>query len=420
VRQRLTEYLEAEGRVSADQIAQARRTQKFFGGSLLFTLVRLDVLREPEAEAIFAQWSGYPYAPLRELRSIPEKVLAILEPAVASRRRIVPFQTDPGTLGLATSRVDNEPFFRELERQVGLPADPHAVLEDRLEGLLERHYGIPAPKRDAVRPAPPSARPLAVGTSAPPAGWDYTGAPEMGLDGLPVESDAVAAEVPPSRTSGEASPLARAFGAEPPAPTGPDAGVQEVPATPPPPSRPTPTGPPAAAPVAANTDDLAPSSAGRPEERLAAAADRREIGRAAVEIALAHGLVRVVLLGHQKERLVGWDAGGPGIDATRVQRLTIPLYTASIFAGFPVNPVPYMGIIPDQPANRELLAVLGGEPPRLVAAAPVLLKERVVAALYADGGPGSKQPVDVKLLAALASKISSALEILLLRKKILS
>ncbi len=439
MRQRLSEYLQAEGKVSGDELAQARRTQKFFGGSLLFNLVRLSVLKEPEAEEILSRWSGYPYAPLRQMRRIPEHVLSLLDPAVASRRRLVPFQVDPGSLGIVTSRMDNEPFIRELERRVGLPVVSHIVMEERLEGLLERHYGIPAPRRDAVRPveAGDSSLPgMAAAGSEGTAPGDGTA---LGLDGLPLESDVSPQELLPSRRQGGLSPLAEALGDLPDEPPAQRMGSRGLGSRPSPAqgkpaadtgakrakagrtASPAPPAPPATSPPRPPVEPaVAPPSSASAEEQLARAGDREEIGRAAVELALARGLVRVALFGHQKERLVGWAGGGAGVDAGKIHRLSIPLYTASIFAGFRVNPAPYVGILPDQPANRELLAALGGDPPRLVTAIPILLKDRLAGALYADGGPGSSQPVDLKLLAGLAAKVASALEILLLRKKILS
>ena len=68
----------------------------------------------------------------------------------------------------------------------------------------------------------------------------------------------------------------------------------------------------------------------------------------------------------------------------------------------------------------ELLGALGkGAPPKVVAAVPVRLGGRTVAAIYADGGPAATTPVDQKPLLQLAGKVAAALEILLLRRKIL-
>ena len=85
-----------------------------------------------------------------------------------------------------------------------------------------------------------------------------------------------------------------------------------------------------------------------------------------------------------------------------------------------VNANPYIGIVPEQPANLEFLAALGGEAPQVATAVPILLKGRMVAVVYADRGPGASGVVEVKRLQEAAKRLSVALEILLLRKKIVS
>jgi len=50
----------------------------------------------------------------------------------------------------------------------------------------------------------------------------------------------------------------------------------------------------------------------------------------------------------------------------------------------------------------------------------VVLKGRPVAILYADNGPGETRAASMTTLEDLASRLSLALEILLLRKKLLS
>jgi hypothetical protein len=158
-----------------------------------------------------------------------------------------------------------------------------------------------------------------------------------------------------------------------------------------------------------------------PLERLARARNRVEIGEAAVEYALAQGIPRVALLGRRRESLVGWHAGGSGVTVERFARLTIPFYTPSIFAGFKITGNPYIGVIPEQPANMEFLDALGkGVAPAVAAAVPVRLGDRTVAAIYADNGPAATTAVAQKSLVELAGKIAAALEILILRRKILA
>ena len=60
----------------------------------------------------------------------------------------------------------------------------------------------------------------------------------------------------------------------------------------------------------------------------------------------------------------------------------------------------------------------GGARDRIIA--PVFIGGRVVNLLYADNGPGETRAASMTTLENLASRLALALEILLLRKKLLS
>jgi hypothetical protein len=327
MRPSLIDFLTQGGRVTPDQVRDALRTQQYFGGSLLSNLVRLRVLDENQAADLFASWSGYPRADAEALREIPERVLRLVQPAVAGRRQVIPFRWDAQRLAVATSRVDNEPFFRELEKDLGIQVIPHAVLEDQILALLSHHYGIAAPGEKAS---------------------------EAAAD----ENDVHAAVDLKS-----ASPMLRA---------------------------------------------------------LAEAANRSELGQAAVALGLAHGARRILLLSVHTDGLAVWYGGGDGIDPAGMGDVRLPLDAPSIFSPLLHSPTAYAGIVPDLPANRDLVRMLGGETPKRVLSIPILVRDRTVAALYADGGPGSAAILDRPAFELLAARLGMGLEIILLRRKILS
>lgn len=407
MRRSLEKFLLEDGRVTREQLGEAYRTLDFFGGSLLFSLVRVKALSEAEAAAILSQWTGYPPAPMKAMKDIPPQILRLVEAAAAERRRLLPFCMDGRTLSVATSRADNEVFLSNLARRIKCEVQPYSVLDERLDDFLAKNYGIPARSRDAVAVAPvddrsrPPATPAPEKTRPRPASQ-----PSLGLDGLPLDSEAPAPEIValpdlPGDLEETAVPVMDRGG-----------DLEDATAAPPPlmaatgdPAQPPPPGP-------GTEADTAPLL------NLANARDRQEIGAAAVALAPSCKSERIVLFSVQKERVVGWNAHGRRLDPERLRRLSIPLYTPSIFASLRVKASPYVGIVPDQPANRELLAALGGDPPRMAAVIPIVLKGRPVAALYADNGPGGTQVGDLDALKILAGKIALALEILLLRRKI--
>jgi hypothetical protein len=402
----LTQFLEISGQVSIRQVREARRAQRFFGGSLLYNLVRLKILPEHKAKSLLSEWMELPYAPLPDLITIPREVLQLVDPAVAARRRVLPFQQDGDQLLIATARLGNDLFFGDLKSRNKLLVVPHTIMEEHLEPLLEKHYGIPACKRETVRLAQVDnpLEHLAHGHGGTQA-WSTepdVASTEMGLDGLPLNSDATPSQTLPTESDDPMALLDTV------------ANIHD--------SAPTPTNLESTSVVRSDDETTAPMAGmASPLERLARAGNRTEIGAAAVDHALACGISRVALLGRRRESLVGWHAGGSGVTVDRFARLTIPFYTPSIFAGFKITGNPYTGVIPNQPANLEFLGALGtGATPAVVAAVPVRLGNRTVAALYADGGPGATTALAQEPLVQLAGKIAAALEILILRRKILA
>lgn len=408
----LTQFLQISGKVSIRQIREAQRAQRFFGGSLLFNLVRIRILPERKAQDLMSEWMELPYAPLVDLITIPRRVIDLIYTGVAARRRVLPFQPDEEQLFVATARRGNDPFFRDLESRVGMPVVPHAIIEEHLEPLLEKHYGIPAPERKAIRlanvdnPLEHASHSSTDAQAETALAKDTSSAEdsptEMGLDGLPLDSETVPSQLLPTESH---DPMALLDTAETIDDQVPSVATRES------------TGS-----VPDDLDATAPMPGMAPPlERLAHARNRAEIGGAAVDHALAQGIARVALLGRRRESLVGWHAGGNGVTVDRFKRLTIPFYTPSIFAGFKITSNSYTGVIPDQPTNLEFLDALGkGARPGIVAAVPVRLGDRTVAAIYADGGPGATTAVAQEPLVELAGKIAAALRILILRRKILA
>jgi len=389
MRRTLEEVILAGGRVPPDDIRDARRSMQFFGGSLLTQLVRLDVLSEDEAGALLAEWLDLPYVPWRTLKNVPAAALALLDGTTAGKRRVVPFLLDNEGLHVATGRPDHDVFLGELSQRLGRPVVAHAALEDRIDLALQRHYGLRPQSRSAVRPATSGAAPdldleSVPGSFATPAARSESGTgPALGLDGLPLDSDVTAEMVGTSALN-----LLFDSGAEPEAAT-----------------------------------DRTPALAGLdlPERlrEMASASDRTTLGEAALDIACGIGARRALLFAIQKDRLAFWAAAGQGVDADRIPAAGLSALGPSILASGARSAEPVVAPL-TLPANADLCAALGGSPPALGLVVPIRLRDRTVAVLYLDGGAGSVAPPAVAVFADLAAKVTLALEILLLRRKILS
>jgi hypothetical protein len=150
---------------------------------------------------------------------------------------------------------------------------------------------------------------------------------------------------------------------------------------------------------------------------LQKAETRTEVAEAVVGYTAAH-VRRVALFIHQKEKVLGWDGRGGGLDTGRLKQLQIPLGTPSIFTALPAGVTHYLGGVPDTEANRSLYSALGGAPPPFILLVPISIKGRPAAVIYADDGgrPLTAQLEDFLRLSRMAA---ITLEILILRAKIM-
>ena len=389
MRRTLEQVILADGRVTPDEVRDARRSMQFFGGSLLTNLVRLEVVGEDDAGDMLAAWLGLPYVPWRTLKNAPAEALALLDGTTAGKRRVVPFQLDEAGLHVATGRPDNDVFFGELSRRIGRPVQAHAALEDRVDLALQRHYGLRPQARSAVRPALQDTSRDEDLESVPGSFAARTSRAEggkgtgLGLDGLPLDSDATAEML---NTSGVNILFDN--------PAEADASAASMHAV---------------------------SGLDLPERlrELAGAANRLTLGEAALEIARGIGAGRALLFALQKERLTPWAASGDDVDVSRIPSAGLPATGTSILAGAAQSTEAVVGPLP-VPPHGELCAALGGTPPGLGLAVPIRLRDRTVGVLYVDGGSGSTAAPSTPVFNDLAGKMALALEILLLRRKILS
>lgn len=133
---------------------------------------------------------------------------------------------------------------------------------------------------------------------------------------------------------------------------------------------------------------------------------------------LAHYLDRVALFVVHKDRVVGWSARGDGVLVDDIQSLIIPLDRPSLFVNLRHTGQYYLGPIPPGEANQVLAEALGDPAPQEILALPVRIKGRAV--MYALGDSPGMQLAELPVaeLADACGKAGLALEVLILRSKI--
>jgi hypothetical protein len=153
-------------------------------------------------------------------------------------------------------------------------------------------------------------------------------------------------------------------------------------------------------------------------QRLVEAKDREEIASVILESASA-SLKRVALFVVKSNSIVGWKGSGDQLSDEMMVQIELPLHQPSIFRTVIDGKGFYRGTLSPVPQNLHFLEMMGKEIPQEAIAFPLTIKGRVVCILYGDDGDKSLLLGDFEELKRVLLKASMALEMLILKKKIL-
>ena len=128
---------------------------------------------------------------------------------------------------------------------------------------------------------------------------------------------------------------------------------------------------------------------------------------------------RVALFVAQPDRILGWSGRGSGLQPLRVRNVIVPLDRPSLFVFFRKGGDYFYGPVPDLPANAKFYLDLGCPPPARVLLMPLTITDRPAVILYADNGPDTAAAPEIQQYRRLLKKAALALEILILRNKIM-
>ena len=102
-----------------------------------------------------------------------------------------------------------------------------------------------------------------------------------------------------------------------------------------------------------------------------------------------------------------------------IRKVVVPVEEISVFTLVRDQPKHYLGPLPDTKANAELVEHLGGQRPEAVLCVPFGIKGRALGCFYAEDTLQELQSIDLHLLFQLLQKAGLALEMLLVRRKIM-
>ncbi|MBI3994943.1 MAG: hypothetical protein HY349_03080 [Nitrospirae bacterium] len=134
----------------------------------------------------------------------------------------------------------------------------------------------------------------------------------------------------------------------------------------------------------------------------------------AVNIVLDRGILLLVKSG----TITGWRAF-PLYREAEVGRLEFKLSQPSLFKDVVAAKTFYQGPAPYDPTYQGLFQMLGGDLPKEILLIPILINDLAVAVLYGDNQVSGRPIQTLGYIRKLSQKVAMALEVLILKKKIL-
>jgi len=125
----------------------------------------------------------------------------------------------------------------------------------------------------------------------------------------------------------------------------------------------------------------------------------------------------VGLFVYNNDFIQGWDAVGSADARERIRKVNISAGVASVLGTVLQTRAYYLGPITESLGNNKMLQALNRKRPRNALVVPISLKERLVGLLYGDAGPRIIRGTKLVELLVFVSRISSAFEQLILKKK---
>ena len=408
---RLGERLIDRGEITRNQLDKALKAQLIFGGHLGTNLIELGFVDERTLVQTLAEiYRVRPAAP-EMFDQIPDQVLGTLPVEIVERYRVIPVDIERSkgrnwALHLAMIEPRSVPPISSVGRFSKIV--PWIAPEVRILHAMERYYGIPRRPRyiNLCHELERGRR----HTKSATAGRGTPAADDFAAPAASAERDSIAglgAVALATADMGEEfgygkswREVAREIFDEPgeaPAGKGAAEGEQARPAE--------------AAPAPSSGLDEAAA-------RMSRAENKDDLASAVLKFVDANG-ARGIVFGVRSEAVHVWEWQGLDLPAERVRKLRFPITSGSVFALLLGNDH-YHGTVPDESGCHWFFNALQIPVPAEILLLPVYVNDRLVAILYADGGPGGRIRGSIEEYRRLVRKLSLALNMLILKMKIRS
>ena len=139
---RLGEMLLHGGALTEAQLEEVLSAQSIYGGRLGTNLVEMGLLSEEHLSRFLNQKLGVPSVEAASLETVPAALIALIPQEMAQRFQVLPLALDGKRLTLAMADPSNFGAIDEIGFFTGMVIVPRVCSELRLSLALERYYGI--------------------------------------------------------------------------------------------------------------------------------------------------------------------------------------------------------------------------------------------------------------------------------------
>jgi len=139
---KLGELLIKEGLITQSQLDEALKSQVIFGIKLGSSLIELGFVEEGKLVKLLSKKLGVPAVSRKEILNIPEEVIRAVPSAIAEKYRVIPFGLDKKRLSVAMSDPTDLKAIDEISFMTGCLVQPFIAPDLHIAFALEKYYYV--------------------------------------------------------------------------------------------------------------------------------------------------------------------------------------------------------------------------------------------------------------------------------------
>lgn len=363
---KLGEILVENGIVTKKQLEEAVESQVIFGGKIGTNLVELGYISVNTLAVFLSLKHGIQLPPYSEIEEIPSDVISIIPKETAKKFHVLPFKKENKTLHLIMQEPDRLDAIDEIAFSTGLRIKPYVLPEILIKYLLEKYYGIKRETRYVLLTKKEREEYLA-----------------QKVEEIPKKEEKFETHELLSQEDFEKLYFQK-----------PEITLEEL--------------------EVEVEEELIPISFEEAKISLERVKNREELGETVLKLAMKR-FKRCCLFVLIKDKLIGWDGIGEGVNRLKFRRFVKNINEMGTFGFVLQTKSHFVGKLTGIP--EDFFQIIGGEPSSSFII-PILLKGKVVNIFYGDGGKGMHSPTDVAELLIFFTYLAPTYERMIKERKV--